>query len=202
MCFSATASFLASGSIGAIGAAGLKKVRRRRDYAIAAIPFFFAIQQALEGIVWLSLNRPFINLLAAKGYLFFAYAFWPIYIPWAVRLAEPQPKRKSFLLLLLSIGIAVGLYGLWLAILTTTHALVVNRGLQYHVPETYLAYGFFYVLAVSVSFFVSSSRWLVAMGVLLSAALAVAIIFSYETVASVWCFYAALLSSLTYLHLF
>ena len=60
MCFSATASFTAAAIVGSIGAVTLWKAARLRDRAllpIAAFPVLFALQQTVEGLLWLELAR-------------------------------------------------------------------------------------------------------------------------------------------------
>lgn len=201
MCFSAAASFIASGTIGTVGVAAIRRVRKPRDLAIAVVPIMFSIQQALEGVVWLSLNQPFVNLLATIGYLLFAYAFWPVFIPWCVRLIEPSRSRRRILLPFMAGGMLVGLYGLWMIFFLPAHTVVINQSLQYHVPEQYGVFGAMYVLTVCGSCLLSTSKWIVAAGALITLALVIALLFSFETVASVWCFYAALLSVLVFFHL-
>lgn len=56
MCYSATASFASAAVIGAVGAATLTQVRRRREIPFAALPLLFAVHQATEGLVWLGLE--------------------------------------------------------------------------------------------------------------------------------------------------
>ena len=61
MCFSATASFTAAAVAGSIGAVTLWKAAKLRDPAllpIAAFPALFALQQTVEGLLWLELARP------------------------------------------------------------------------------------------------------------------------------------------------
>lgn len=57
MCFSPQASFGAAAVLSVLGAVGLKKANGSRRSLIAAIPCIFAIQQALEGFVWLAIGR-------------------------------------------------------------------------------------------------------------------------------------------------
>lgn len=49
MCFSATASFVAGGVIGAVGIATLIHVRQLRAIPFAALPLLFALHQFIEG---------------------------------------------------------------------------------------------------------------------------------------------------------
>ena len=45
MCFSATASFAASGALGLVGAASLAKTKSKKEVPFAAVPLIFAVQQ-------------------------------------------------------------------------------------------------------------------------------------------------------------
>lgn len=105
MCFSAEASFLASAFLLPAGttALGLAWASERRQLVpLAAAPLLFGLQQLCEGILWLavaappSLPPPSQTLLpqgAALAYLFFAYAFWPIWMPLAaVAQMPPHPQ--------------------------------------------------------------------------------------------------------------
>ena len=56
MCFSATANFVGSGVLGAVGVVTLTKVKHRRELLFASLPSLFAIHQFMEGFVWLGLD--------------------------------------------------------------------------------------------------------------------------------------------------
>ncbi len=56
MCFSATANFVGSGVLGAVGVATLLHVKHRRELMFAALPTLFAVHQLIEGFVWLGLD--------------------------------------------------------------------------------------------------------------------------------------------------
>ncbi|MGB9233251.1 MAG: DUF6629 family protein [Terriglobales bacterium] len=49
MCFSATANFVGSGVLGAVGVVTLTKVKHRRELLFAALPVLFAVHQFIEG---------------------------------------------------------------------------------------------------------------------------------------------------------
>ncbi len=60
MCFSATANFVGSGVLGALGVVTLTKVKHTRELLFAALPSLFAVHQFIEwirlaGIGWDSL---------------------------------------------------------------------------------------------------------------------------------------------------
>ena len=56
MCFSATANFVGSAVLGAVGVVTLTKVKHRRELLFATLPILFAIHQFIEGFVWLGLD--------------------------------------------------------------------------------------------------------------------------------------------------
>ena len=56
MCFSASANFVGSAVLGAIGVATLTEVKHRRELLFAAMPLLFALHQFTEGFVWLGLD--------------------------------------------------------------------------------------------------------------------------------------------------
>ena len=74
MCFSAEASFIASGGLAVAGGASLK-VAKKEQRLIALIPLLFAIQQAIEGMQWLYLYRGTSSLKLAYAFLFFGFVF-------------------------------------------------------------------------------------------------------------------------------
>ena len=72
MCFSAPASFIASGGLAVLGGVSFVTAKKE-DKILAAIPILFAIQQFCEGIQWIYLNSGSSSLIA--GYLFLFFAF-------------------------------------------------------------------------------------------------------------------------------
>ena len=61
--------------------------QERPDYKpLALVPFFFGVQQLVEGLEWTAIdngNLEPLGTLAGLGFLFFAYCFWMIWIPWS-----------------------------------------------------------------------------------------------------------------------
>ena len=113
MCFSPTASFAAAAAIGAIGVAVLARTRAARDLPLAAIPLIFAVQQAVEGAVWLALlsdaqGRTAVAL--AFAFLVFAQVIWPALIPVAVLAVEPRRGRRWALYVIVPVGFVVAGY--------------------------------------------------------------------------------------------
>jgi hypothetical protein len=198
MCFSASASFGSSALLGIIGIAALASVKSSRLKPLAAIPLFFAIQQACEGFMWWA-----PNFISATGfmvimylYLFFAILWWPVWMPYAVYRSELQPNRKKILLGLFVIGCLFDIF-----------ALLLSKGIaRFSIEENHIQYlinGFdvyltpltiLYCLATIVPFFISSNWRFWIFGTLLSLALFLSNWWYFNYVTSVWCFFAALLS--------
>ena len=116
MCFSAPASFVTAGITGAIGIVALTRVSARREVPLAATPLLFALQQSIEGLLWLNLPLApdgSLSTMLTFLYLFFAEAFWPLYVPIAVWLIEPSERRRLLMVVCLGVGAGVGAYLLW-----------------------------------------------------------------------------------------
>jgi len=80
MCFSATASFGASGVIFVIGAASISRVTKPGQLMLASTPILFSLQQLSEGILWLSLSRPDAvpyQQIAMYIFVIFGQMVWP-----------------------------------------------------------------------------------------------------------------------------
>lgn len=95
MCFSATASFAAGTALLAIGSLAWRSAQRRCERPFAAIPVLFALQQFIEGTIWLAFDHdmPALNAVSTGAYLFFSHLLWPVFVPSAVLLIEPQAHR-------------------------------------------------------------------------------------------------------------
>ena len=201
MCFSAPASFLAGASLGAAGTATIRNTLYKRDIPIALVPLLFSIQQITEGVIWLSFAHPDITFIASKIFLVFAYGIWPAFIPYAIYRAEVNHLRRVAISPLMWGGFLVGLHGLYSALFTPTTVALTCGSVQYGISVWNPAYGFLYVYLTCFAPMLSSSKWLRVFGVgcLLSYFLAYRI--SAETGDSVWCFFAALLSMMIYLHI-
>src|ERR1700683_2712445 len=116
MCFSATASFVTAGVTGAIGIVSLARVNDPRELPLAATPILFALQQSIEGLLWLDLPLApdgSISTALALSFLFFAKVFWPIYAPIVVLLIEPKGSRRNLMFACLAIGAAGGCFLFW-----------------------------------------------------------------------------------------
>ena len=201
MCFSPVASFVASGGLAVIGTATLKKAENKRELVLASIPLLFGIQQFIEGWIWLSFKSVFWLPVLTNAYAFFANLLWPFYIPLATYLVEPDKYRRKMIFALFIVGAMLSLGILIFMIRFPITAEIVNHSIDYEYSGGYPAATLgIYVMVVSVAPLFSSFRMLKVLGVaaILSAFVAWKV---YETTFfSVWCFFAAVLSMIVYLH--
>lgn len=202
MCFSATASFVASGVIGAVGVATLIHVRQPRAIPFASLPLLFALHQFTEGFVWLGLDGRigqtatdhfvFLFLLYAKGIL-------PLLIPFSVTLMEPAGWRRAATAALTVLGAVLCGWILWAVIANPSSATIAHHSVQYHNANTgSFAISATYVLTTCGALLLSGHRVVRWFGMLNVIALTIVMLIEGYAFASVWCFYAALLSVIIY----
>jgi hypothetical protein len=198
MCFGPGASFAASVVLAAVGTATVKESRSKTERLFAFFPVLFAAHQFIEGVLWLLIEKSAYKTLT-QGltfvYLLIAYCFWPVLFPLGLSLLEPQPARKKLFAWLIAFGAVTSLYLLYFIVTGPSQASIVNCSLQYDTnvpPIRWL--GFFYVAAVLAPFFVSSYRPMHLIGLINLIFYAQAYYYYSAVFASVWCFFAAVLS--------
>lgn len=197
MCFSATASFVASGGLLTLGAATWA-VARKKDQILIAIPLLFGIQQAFEGVQWLYLDRGSTSPFAGYGFLFFAFIIWPVYVPAFVMMLDR--KRTGMLRWFLIAGSAVALY--FIAVLATQPMRILERShcvtYAFDLPAQWIV-ALIYLAAILGPLLLSSRavfRWF---GFLILVLSAVAGTLYHHNFISVWCFFAAIVSGVFFL---
>jgi hypothetical protein len=196
MCFSATASFSAAGLLTLAGAATLSKARDVRERPLAAVPLIFALQQGIEGLLWLTVpsghpaGRGF-----ATAFAVLALIVWPLFTPLAVGLAETMRNRRRLILGLTGPGLGVAGYSaldIWrhpYMAWPAAHSLVYINDSPFPWPLM-LAY----LAAVCAPPLLSSRpaiRWF---GIVITIGLAATLGFFFVSLVSVWCFFAAIAS--------
>jgi hypothetical protein len=208
MCFSATASFIVGGSLTALGAVTLKRVlsgeKRRAEWAFATIPLLFGIQQIVEGVLWLSIQHDIALLETITTYLFtmFSHLLWPVYVPYAVALMEQdiEPWRRKVMWGFRAAGIVAAM--LLMALVATQPLMaVVDEHIIYVTPFFYdwpmMA---LYVAATCIVALFSSHALIRLFGLMTLLFFAVSYWFYTEAYFSVWCFFAAIISLIIYIH--
>ena len=202
MCFSATVSFVAGVSLTVLGVITVKKTERRAEIPFAMIPLLFGAQQIVEGMLWLSFkfDTPLLNVSMTYLYTLFSHVLWPVYVPFSIGLMETVSWRKKVISAFQIIGGAVGLYLLYF-IVSFPVTSEIHQHMVYVLPyvkehpvlELYLA-------ATCIAPLFSGHKIIRIFGAL--ALLLFMVAYWFYTVAffSVWCFFAAILSVVIYLH--
>lgn len=202
MCFSASASFIAGTALSILGVATLRATRRKAEIPFAAIPLIFGTQQIVEGVLWLSFSFGAPQLNVAMTYLFsiFSHVLWPIFVPFSISLLETVPWRRKMIWGFQAVGLLVGSYLLYMLIdLPVTAVAAAN--IVYISPHFYNGpVMLLYVAATCISCTFSSVATIRIFGALALILFLVAYGFFTVALFSVWCFFAAILSSIIYLH--
>ena len=116
MCFSATANFVGSGVLGAVGVVTMTRVKHRRELLFAALPMLFAVHQFIEGFVWLGLGgilSPAVAHDMGAAFMLYAQRLLPFLLPLSVLLFEPNARSRKRMLPFLVLGGGTTLYILW-----------------------------------------------------------------------------------------
>jgi hypothetical protein len=204
MCFSAEASFAGGVIISTIGVATVKEVHKPSQLVFASIPLFFGLQQFAEGCLWLTLRNPeYGNVQIFSKYIFLIMAevLWPMMIPLSVLFMEKNKKRKRILWILLVMGVSVSLYYTYCLLFFNVTPKIMGYHIQYRsdFPKSLTALAFIvYFIASITPLFVSSIQRTHLLGILMFLSCVVTAVFFWQYLASVWCFFAALISGVIF----
>jgi hypothetical protein len=198
MCFSATANFVGSGVLAAVGVVTLTKVKHRRELLFAALPTLFAIHQFIEGFVWLGLDgilSPTVAHDMGAAFMLYAQGLLPFLLPLSVLLFEPTAKNRPRMLPFLVLGGGTTLYILWALTAYPLELYVKGNSIVYINEATNnTAVAVLYVIATCGSLFLSKIRMMVAFGAANLAILLVVMEVKRYAFTSLWCAYAAVAS--------
>ena len=198
MCFSATANFVGSAGLGAVGVLTFTRVKHRRELLFAALPTLFAVHQFIEGFVWLGLDgilSPTVTHDMGAAFMLYAQGLLPFLLPLSVLLFEPDMKSRRRMLPFLVLGGATTLFILWALTAFPTQVYIRGNSIVYINQATNnLAVAVFYVIATCGSLFFSKIRMMVIFGAANLAILLVVMEFKRYAFTSLWCAYAAVAS--------
>jgi len=198
MCFSATANFVGSGVLGAVGVATLVHVKHRRELLFASLPALFAVHQFIEGFVWLGLDghmKPQVAHDAGAAFMLYAQGLLPALVPLSVLLFERTAKRRRRMLPFVVLGFGLTLYILWALTAFPTQVYVHSNSIVYMNQATnYFLVAVLYVIATCGSLFFSENRDMVMFGAANLAILLITMGVKRYAFTSVWCAYAAVAS--------
>jgi hypothetical protein len=206
VCFSPQGDLVGGLVVGAIGVDACRHLRgRSSELLLATTPLLLGAHQIDESLVWWSLEGDVshaVGRIAMWIYLLIAMVVVPILVPLAIWKLTPRGRRRSALLALVILGVAVAAF---LLATMLRGPVTVRRG-SYHLAYSIglhngiLVIGL-YVVATCGSLLFSGYRHVVIFGL---GNLMVVVILAELTAdgfASLWCFYAALASGAITLHL-
>jgi hypothetical protein len=198
VCFSATANFVGSGVLGAVGVVTLTKVKHRRELLFAALPTLFAVHQFMEGFVWLGLDgilSPAVAHDMGAAFMLYAQGLLPFLLPLSVLLFEADEKSRRRMKPFVWLGGATTLYILWALTAYSFQVYVRGNSIVYINPATNnLAVAVLYVIATCGSLFFSKVKAMVIFGAANLAILLIVMEVKRYAFTSLWCAYAAIAS--------
>lgn len=200
MCFSASASFAASGLLIGASWAAHKSATSPADKTLSFIPGVFGIQQAIEGVLWLALENGEYNTLIKSvtiAFLAIAWVVWPIFIPWVFSKFTFRPISKKINTIIFFLGLTVGTYNAFSLATVIPYSEIDGNHILYRWHE-FREYGdiigVFYVTCALIPPFLTSNRKLMILGSVHAIMFAFSYIFMTKYLISVWCFLAAVSS--------
>jgi hypothetical protein len=198
MCFSATANFVGSGVLGAVGVVTLTKVKHKRELLFAALPVLFAIHQFIEGFVWLGLDKilsPTVAHDMGAAFMLYAQGLLPFLLPLSVYLFEPDKRSRARMLPFVVLGVGTTLYILWALTAYPLQLYVMRDSIVYINQATNnTAVAGLYVIVTCGSLFFSKIKMMVVFGAANLAILLAVMAFKRYAFTSLWCAYAAIAS--------
>ena len=198
MCFSATANFVGSGVLGAVGAVTLTKVKHRRELLFASLPMLFAIHQFIEGFVWLGLDgilSPAVAHDMGAAFMLYAQGSSPFCCRSACFCSSRMRRAAGRMLPFLVLGGATTLYILWALTAFPLQLYVKGNSIVYINQATNnTAVAVLYVIATCGSLFFSKIKMMVIFGAANLAILLVVMEVKRYAFTSLWCAYAAVAS--------
>jgi hypothetical protein len=203
MCFSETVSFSAAAGLSLLGIGTIRQTTSRAQLLLAAFPCLFAVQQTLEGLVWLGKSNSYFgefDSIGTYGFLLFATLLWLVLSPLSIYLLETDIHKKRLLLGLAAGGLLLGVY---------LFGWIMSHGIQ---PQTfsgnllydlrfipfYEASKYLYLAIIVLPFAIAHSSALKLFSGLIASSFALSQLLFHATMVSVWCFFAAVLSGFLY----
>jgi len=198
MCFSATANFVGSGVLGAVGVVTLTKVKHRRELLFASLPTMFAVHQFIEGFVWLGLDgilSPTVAHNMGAAFVLYAQGLLPFLMPLSIMLFEQTRARRRTMLPFVILGTLLTLYMLWGLSAYPLQVSVLGNSIVYVNYATNMTWvAVLYVIATCGSLFFSKVRAMVLFGAANLIILLTVMAVKRYAFTSLWCAYAAVAS--------
>ena len=155
-------------------------------------------------MLWVTFGHdaPMLQRTMIYAYSMFSHVLWPLYVPFAFRFLETTPWRRRAMLWFQAAGLAVGLYLFYMLVTRPIVADVSGGHVVYVSPHFYtVPVMALYLASTCVVGFLSSHTFVRLFGLLAFVSFVATYLVASRALVSVWCFFAAILSLLIYLHL-
>jgi len=209
MCFSTTASFTSAALLLVVGGVASRHVRVRAEWPYALLPALFGLQQLLEGLIWIALGDGGSGCIGqsltalTQAYSVFSQVIWPIYVPVAVWLLEPHPRRRKVFMGISAAGALVSLFLLQAMIKNPVTARLQENHIAYAFTHVHIVSAtLLYLLGTCVAPLLSSHGSVRLFGVAAASSAVLAYIAYSTWFISVWCFFAGVLSCVVLLYFY
>jgi hypothetical protein len=204
MCFSAIVSFSAAAGLSLLGIGTIRQTTSKQQLLLASFPGLFALQQTLEGFVWLGQSNSYfsqVDNIGTYGFLLFATLLWLVLSPLSIYLLEEDANKKNLLLGLTIGGLLLGFYLFGWIMFHGVKPQTFSGNLFYDLKfiPGYEISKYLYLAIIVLPFAIANSSALKLFSSLIVISFIFSQLFFHATMVSVWCFFAALLSGFLYL---
>jgi hypothetical protein len=200
MCFSAEASFIASGVLIATGAYSIKRTLMSKDLSfmlLAMMPLLFGLQQFSEGLIWLLLDKnPSLDFFLSLIFLFFAFLLWPVWVPLSLGVYDHPRKKIFYWFAFFGLIYGICLYGATIFYKTSFNLHLCDQSICYSIRHPMMnpvGISFYFIFTI-LPFFIAKSNIIKILGLLIGVSAVISGLFFTIAFTSVWCFFSAAVS--------
>jgi len=193
VCLSPEVDAVATVTISVFAFDALRHNKSLRSLPLALVPSVFALHTLSSAFVWWAHRghvSPWVGAEAAKFFIAVAFAFLPIYIPFAVWCIEPAGLRRNVLSVLCLAGLFSGLSFAQSIARGDSSAVVGHHAIAYHVHHVSTLAMCLYFVATCGAMLLSGFPSLIAWGALNVGVILFLFWWMSEDLPSIWCFWA------------
>jgi hypothetical protein len=206
MCFSPQADLIAGVGVTAIGVDACRHIRGRSDHLLlATLPVLLGVHELVEDFVWWGLQGHVahqVGRVAIWAYMTIAFVVLPLFVPFAVLMLEPTPRRRRRMVAFVALGAVVSAV-LLVAMLrgpvnAAPHPWHLSYSIRLHHAVVIVG---LYVVAICGALVFSGYRHIAVFGGANVAVVVALAALTADGFASLWCVYAAISAGAIALHM-
>lgn len=202
MCYSSTASFIAATLLLVFGWLSYREARGTRYDVLALFPLFFGVQQGFEGFVWLAIDGVVADVVGSvSAYLFlsFAVVLWPVLFATAAARTERGSESLRIIQYCVGVGVAYAVIAAAVVVLSDVSFAATGGHITYDLVqlsfwESIVTGAVYTGIAAVPLYFVKDTNFTV-VGSMIVGAGVVSRVLAAQWFISIWCFWAAVISS-------